>query len=260
MVLKSEYFAQNKEMAFPGTKELSTTYNDMNDGFEDLEVQMTEMHDNDNGDDFMMQTDKLQLQTVPSISSAINTLDSTRITPQHQGGWIRGARMNGNLGKRFCWRRHFYMCMPFFFFFWLPFNLSDCFRLAGSGGSPQRVPVKSTQRGTTIPISVRGPSRANGTGSGERDKDPTKVVSGGIRLRSIHYATSVQQILDGSISMDPQAMVDDEHKATVVLAEVIGKQSAWGSSLFPALPHEEKKSNAQNVITPSSHHTGSATT
>ncbi|KAF9203696.1 hypothetical protein BGZ59_001483 [Podila verticillata] len=185
----SEYFAQNNDTTFPDTKGLSTSYNDINDGFEDLDVQMIEMDDDDNGDNFVKQTEKLQLQTVPNISSAMNTLASTgQITPQHQGGWIRGARVNGNLG---------------------------------SGGYQQRVPVMNTQRGTIIPSSVRGPSRVNDTGGGERDKDPTKAVSGGIRLRSIHYATSVQA-LDGSISMDPQARVDDEHRATVVLVEVIG--------------------------------------
>lgn len=97
----------------------------------------------------------------------------------------------------------------------------------------------NTQRGTIISSSVRGPSRASGTGGGERDKDPTKAVSGGIRLRSIHYATSVQ-VLDGSISMNPQARVDDEHKATVVLVEVIGKRRTRGSSLYPVLSHLKK--------------------
>lgn len=115
MVSKSEYFPQNKNTAFPGTKNLSTTYNDINDGFEDLDVQMTEMDDDDNGDDFVMQTEKLQLQAVPNISSAMNTLASTgRITPQHQGGWIRGARVNGNLGKSFCCRRHLVHVHAFF--------------------------------------------------------------------------------------------------------------------------------------------------
>lgn len=242
MVLKSEHFAQNKDTAFPGTKGLSITYTDINDEFEDLDVQMTEMDDDNNGDDFVVQTEKLQLQTVPNISSATNTLASTgRITPQHQGGWIRGARVNGNLGKSFCWRRQPCTCACFFFFCHHLTFLS-VFQLAkkiGSGGSPQRVPVINTQRGTIISSSVRGPSRANDTSGGETGKGPTKAVSGGIRLRSIHYATSVQD-LDGSISMDPQARVDDEHKATVVLVEVIGKRRTRGSNLFLVLSHEKK--------------------
>ncbi|KAG0353371.1 hypothetical protein BG005_007311 [Podila minutissima] len=190
----SEYFTENKETIFPGTKDLTTTsrYNNINDGFEDLDVQMTEMMDDDGS--FVMQPEKLQLpQTVPNISSAMNTLDfvTDRRAPQYQQRVsIKGAPMPRVSANH------------------------------GSGGIPQRVPVMNTHRGTTVASkAVRGLGRANGTGA-EKNKDPNKAVSGGIRLRSIHYATSVQQVLGGS--MDQTNTVDDEHNAAVVLVEVIG--------------------------------------
>ncbi|KAF9333163.1 hypothetical protein BG006_003933 [Podila minutissima] len=190
----SEYFAKNKETIFPGTKDLTTTsyYNNINDAFEDLDAQMTEMMDDDGS--FVMQPEKLQLsQTVPNISSAMNNLGSVkdRMAPQYQqGGSVKGAPMPRVSANH------------------------------GSGGTPQRVPVMNTHRGTTVAFkALRGPGRANGTGA-EKNKDPNKAVSGGIRLRSIHYATTVQQVLDGS--MDQTNTMDDEHTATVVLVEVIG--------------------------------------
>ncbi|KAG0090554.1 hypothetical protein BGZ93_009251 [Podila epicladia] len=191
----SEYFAENKETTFPGTKDLTTSsyYNNINDGFKDLDVQMAEMMDD--GGSFMAQpAGKMPLpQTVPNISSAMSTIRSVtnKMVPQHQqGGSIRGAPMP---------------------------RLSANY---GSGGTPQRAPVITTDRGTTVASkAVRGPSRTNGAAA-EKNKDPTKAGWGGIRLRSIHYATSVQQVLDDS--MDQTNAVDDEHKATVVLVEVIG--------------------------------------
>ncbi|KAG0325808.1 hypothetical protein BG000_001664 [Podila horticola] len=189
----SEYFTENKDLA-------ATYDNNISDGFEDLDVHMTEMTDDDGN--FVMKTEeKLQLpHTVPNISSAMNTLSSVTgwMAPsyqhQPQGGSIKSASMPRVSANH------------------------DSF------GPPQRVPVMHIHRGsvTTTSNAVRRPSRANGPGSGaDKKKDPTKSALGGIRLRSISHATSVQQVLDGSM-VQSNPVVDDDHEATAVLVEVIG--------------------------------------
>ncbi|KAG0016251.1 hypothetical protein BGZ81_011321 [Podila clonocystis] len=190
----SEYFAESKEAAFPSTKDFTTTYwyNNGSDVLEDLDVQMTEIKDDD---DFMIKTEeKLQPpQTVPNISSAMNTLNcvTERMEPHYHQGGIKDAHMPRVSANH------------------------------GSGGPPQQVSIMNTHRGTTVASNaVRGPSRASGTGA-EKNQESTKVVSDRIRLRSIHHATSVQQVLDGSMDQS-STMVDEKYKATVVLVEIIG--------------------------------------
>ncbi|KAF9562831.1 hypothetical protein EC968_005060 [Mortierella alpina] len=53
-------------------------------------------------------------------------------------------------------------------------------------------------------------------------KDPSKIHSGGIRLRSIQYAKSVQQIIDRSILNEGPKI--GKEVSSVALVEVIGKQ------------------------------------
>ncbi|KAG0038617.1 hypothetical protein BGZ82_011428 [Podila clonocystis] len=190
----SEYFAERKEAAYPGTNDLTTTYwyNNGSDVLEDLDVLMTEIRDDD---DFIFKTEeKPQLpQTVPNISSAMNTLNCVkeRMAPHNQQGGIKDAHMPRASTNH------------------------------GSGGPPQQVSVMNTHRGTAVVSNVvKGPSRASGTGV-EKNQEPTKGVSDRIRLRSIHHAASVQQLLDGSMDQS-KTMVDEEHRATTVLVEVIG--------------------------------------
>ncbi|KAF9291081.1 hypothetical protein BGZ68_005177 [Mortierella alpina] len=89
---------------------------------------------------------------------------------------------------------------------------------------PQTVPVlKSSFR--KIPPSILKPSGSSvktqpPRGSKNVTKDPSKIHSGGIRLRSIQYAKSVVQVADRSI-LDDGLKVGKE-VPSVVLVEVIG--------------------------------------
>lgn len=203
---------------------------------------MTEMTDDDGN--FVMKTEeKLQLpHTVPNISSAMNTLSSVTgwMAPSHQhqpqGGSIKSASMprvsaNHSNDCRSSYV-HVFFCHHLGFLPFLPFMLG---RTIDSFGPLQRVPVMHIHRGSvsTTSNAVRRPSRANGPGSGaDKKKDPTKSALGGIRLRSIFHATSVQQVLDGSM-VQSNPVVDDDHEAKAVLVEVIGEKRTTPSLFCP---------------------------
>ncbi|KAG0331704.1 hypothetical protein BG004_001530 [Podila humilis] len=98
----------------------------------------------------------------------------------------------------------------------------------------QRVPVATPPpQGRKAVGIVRG-GRANKKGNvrggnGSQGRDPTKTVSGGIRLRSIYCATSIQQVLEGEFEQheEEKDMVTRQlqrldRSSTAVLIEVIG--------------------------------------